>query len=70
MEKMVIVEDLEFLRFDSPMGYIRRHVLNFQLKRALKMAMRKDLRIVAVGEDVARGLHRFYYVPVERITVI
>jgi len=68
--KEVIVENLEFLCFESSVGYVRRHILNFQLKKALKMALREDLPIVAVGEDVARGLHRFYYVPVEKITIV
>lgn len=66
-ESRIVVEDLEFLSFDSKVGYFRRHKLNFQLRRALKKALKEDLPIVAANEEVARGLHRFYYVPVDRI---
>ena len=60
------VDELEFLKNPShPYGWIKRHFLSHWLKCALNHS--DD--IVAGDATTAFDIHRFYYIPSNRITV-
>lgn len=60
------VDELEFLKNPShPYGWIKRHFLSHWLKWALNHS--DD--IVAGDATTAFDIHRFYYIPSNRITV-
>lgn len=63
--KMVVeVSDLDFLKNPShPYTWLRRHFLHHWLKWAL----RHSDRIVVSDEPTAFDMHRFYFIPRERI---
>jgi hypothetical protein len=66
-ETVVEVTDLSFLKNPShPFGWFRRHFLHHWLKWAL----RHSDRIVAADEETAFDIHRFYFIPRERIRII
>ena len=64
---MVIeVDDLSFLTDPShPYGWLRRHFLHHWLKWVL----RHSDRIVASDTTTAFNIHRFYFIPLERIHI-
>ena len=63
---VVKVYDLSFLTDQShPYGWLRRHFLHHWLKWAL----RHSDTIVAANDHTAFNIHRFYFVPLERIEV-
>ena len=65
-ETVVEVTDLNFLKNPShPFGWFRRHFLHHWLKWAL----RHSDRIVAADEETAFDIHRFYFIPRERIRI-
>ena len=60
------VDDLDFLKNPKHRyGWIKRHFLNIWLKWALGNS---DI-IIAGDPTTAFDIHRFYYIPSERITV-
>lgn len=61
---VVEVSDLSFLTDSShPYGWFRRHFLHHWLKWAL----RHTDRIIAADDQTAFNIHRFYFIPLERI---
>ena len=66
VETVIEVRDLSFLRDPShPYGWFRRHWLHHRLKWAL----RHSDRILAADEQTAFDIHRFYFIPSERIAL-
>ncbi len=62
---VVEVNDLDFLKNPShPYTWLRRHFLHHWLKWALKHS---DV-IIAADDTVAFDIHRFYFIPADRIT--
>ena len=65
-ETVVEVRDLSFLRDPShPYGWLRRHWFHHRLKWIL----RHSDCILAADEQTAFDIHRFYFIPSERIAV-
>ena len=65
-ETVVEVRDLSFLTDPShPDGWLRRHFLHHWLKWAL----RHSDRIIASDDQTAFNIHRFYFIPLERIRI-
>ena len=60
------IDELEFLKNpEHRYGWIKRHFLNQWLKWALE-----NSDIIVAGDPVtAFDIHRFYYIPSERITI-
>ena len=64
--RTVEVEDLSFLcEHDHHYGWVKRHYRHFRLRRALKKAR----NIIAANPKVASEIHRYYFIPNDRITV-
>lgn len=60
------IDDLEFLKNpDHHYGWFKRHFLSHWLKWALNHS---DV-ILAGDQTTAFDIHRFYYIPIARITV-
>lgn len=65
-KKVVEVRDLSYLsRRDHPYNWLQRHFHHHRLRRALK----KAARVIAANPVVAQDIHRFYFIPKERIEV-
>ena len=60
------VDELNFLKNPAhPYGWLKRHLLNQWLKWALEHS---DV-IIASDQTTAFDIHRFYYIPSDRISV-
>lgn len=65
-ERVVEVEDLDFLKNGiRRYSWLYRHYHHFCHKAALSGAD----RVIAADEDVAKDIVRYYYIPMERITI-
>ena len=65
--KTVEVHDLSFLSDrNHRYGWFRRHYRHHRLRRALKKAD----RIIALNNEVAHDITRYYFIPKERMTII
>jgi len=65
-QNTVLVEDLSFLYDPENFSWMRRMVLNQKHKKII----RKAVRVMAVSDDVAFQIHKYYKVPLEEIEVI
>ena len=60
------IDELEFLKNpEHRYGWIKRHFLN----QWLKWALENSDEIIAADSTTAFDIHRFYYIPSERITI-
>lgn len=65
-KRVVEVSDLSYLTDrDHRYNWFQRHYHHHRLRRSLK----KAAKIVAANKTVARDIHRFYFIPDERITI-
>lgn len=65
-KRVVEVDDLSFLSDrNHRYNWLQRHYYHRKLKRRL----RKAATIVARNEKVATDLHRYYFVPMSRVTL-
>ena len=63
-KRVVEVNDISFLNDrDHRYGWFRRHYKHFRLRRALKKAK----TIIAADPKVANEIHRYYFIPNDRI---
>lgn len=58
----VLFRNLEFAYVPVGYNWLERFILNNQHKRALRMARKRGLVILAANETVAFDLHRYYRV--------
>lgn len=65
-QNTVLVEDLSFLYDPENFSWMRRMVLNQKHKKII----RKAVRVMAVSDDVAFQIHKYYKVPLEDIEVM
>ncbi len=65
----MILSDLSFLYDPNHFSWLRRHVLNFRVKREIKAAARDGRKIQVLSEKVAEDLHKYYRVPVDSIEI-
>ena len=64
--RVVEVSDLSYLtERDHRYNWFQRHYHHHRLRRALK----KAVRIVAADKTVAYDIHRFYFIPNEKIDI-
>lgn len=65
-KKVVEVSDLSYLTDrNHRYNWFQRHFYHHRLRRALK----KAARVVAADKTVAYDIHRFYFIPQEKITL-
>lgn len=66
----ILFRNLEFAYVPAGYNWLERFILNNQHKRALKLARKRGLAILAANEKVAFDLHRYYRVESEAIRCI
>lgn len=65
--RVVEVYDLSFLTYrNHPYNWFQRHFYHHRLRIMLKGAV----RILAASDTIAKDLHRFYFIPYDRIALI
>jgi len=64
-DNSVLVEDLSFLYDPDHFSWIHRMNLNRKHKKNIK----KATRVMAVSDEVAYQVHKYYKVPLEKIEV-
>lgn len=65
-KRVVEVSDLSYLTDrNHRYNWFQRHFHHHRLRRALKKAS----RVIAADKSVAQDVHRFYFIPHERITI-
>ncbi|MCF0176976.1 MAG: hypothetical protein HUJ94_09060 [Bacteroidales bacterium] len=63
-ERFVEVEDLSFLRDREKFNWLSRHWFSFRHRKAL----RKADHVIAMSEDVAHDVVRYYFIPKYKVT--
>ena len=64
--RVVEVSDLSYLTDrNHPYNWLQRHFHHHRLRRALK----KAAKVVAHDKKVANDIHRFYFIPNDRIDI-
>lgn len=66
----MLFRNLEFAYVPVGYNWLERFILNKKHKKALKLAHKRGLPILAASERVAFDLHRYYRVPEESIQVV
>ena len=68
--KLSELENLGYLYDPDHYSWLRRHILNRQVKNQFRRALRAGQSVEVANFLVAEELHRYYRVPKERITVL
>jgi len=66
----ILFRNLEFVYVPVGYSWLDRFILNHLHKKAIKLARKKSLAILAANERVAFDLHRYYRVPDDSIQVV
>lgn len=65
-----MIEDLTFLYDPEHFSWLRRHVLHWRCKCAIRRARRAGAPVEVASQQVADDLHKYYRVPVGDVKIV